>query len=68
MMILRVIGTGRKWGQKLEPTEKSITIAGVACTLREWDAWEGGDGTSRQQFFRYTSIEPAGEIRDDRRA
>ena len=66
-MLLQVIATGRKWGQKLDPSEKSLSINGVRCVVKEFDAWEGGDGKQeKQQFFRCTSIELATPIRDDR--
>jgi hypothetical protein len=68
MMLLRVIATGRQWGNKVEETTSAVTISGIKCLLREFDAWEGGDGTphAKQQYYRFISVEPAEKIRDDR--
>lgn len=68
-MILKVIGTGRQWGDKVEEKISKVTLAGVTCVIREFDAWEGGDGALvRQQFFRFTVLEVEGTVRDDRGA
>lgn len=64
-MLLKVIATGRQ--AKVDEKQTRTTIGGVTCVVREFDAWEGGDGGEvRQQYFRCTSIEPEHRIRDDR--
>lgn len=66
-MILKVVATGRGWGNKLDATEKRVTIGGVDCLVKEFDAWEGPLEAGKQgQFYRFTSFTPI-SFRDDRR-
>lgn len=66
-MLLKVIATGRQWGDKVDARETRQTIAGVACMVCEFDAWDGPTDANQQgQYFRYTAFEPAGAVRDDR--
>lgn len=66
-MILKVVATGRQWGDKVDARETRQSIAGVACIVSEADAWDGPtEPGGKGQFFRFTSVRPASGIRDDR--
>ena len=71
VMLLKVVATGRQWGDKIDEKVTRQMIGGVPCIVREFDGWDGGEFDGKtlgpQQFYRFTVIEPEKPIRDDRK-
>ena len=66
-MILKLIATGRPWGNKVAPSISTPSIGGVKCIVTEQDIWEGPDNADQQgQYYRGTWLELASKARDDR--
>jgi hypothetical protein len=67
-MILKVIATGRQFGDKKDAIEQRVTVGGVKCVVKELDAWEGPEVAGASgQYFRHTWLETDAAVRDDRR-
>jgi len=66
-LTMKVVATGRQWGDKVEGTAKPVSIAGIPMRVREFDAWDGGDGAIGhvQQYYRWTVLEHISPPRDD---
>ena len=65
-MLLKVIETGRRWGDKREDSVTSVSVAGVKCTVTEYDSWSGPIEVGQSgQYFRVATVEPVA-VRDDR--
>lgn len=66
-MLLKMIATGRQWGDKRDPQTSHIKIGGVDCVVTECDSWEGSTTADGQgQYYRAAFLEVAGKVRDDR--
>jgi hypothetical protein len=66
-MLLKMIATGRDFGDKVEPKVTKLSVGGVACVVTEDDRWEGPTfpGGPRQ-YYRATWLETVNKVRDDR--
>lgn len=58
-MLIKAIATGRKWGDKRNPVEKTVVVEGVKLRLIEADTWSSGDENSlnRSCYVRTTMLE-----------
>lgn len=66
-MLLKAIATGRQFGDKRDPVSSTVRIAGVECTVEEFDGWEGPiEPGGSAQYFRFTMLRTAKPQRDDR--
>lgn len=57
-MLISASRTGRKtFGNKLDPKEAAVTVAGVKLTLLEADTWSSGEHPGDGEYIRCVWLE-----------
>ena len=69
-MLIKADRTGRKdFGNKIEPTETTVSIAGVKLTVEQVDTWSSGEYPGDGEYIRCTfiygpNVDPYSNIKD----
>jgi hypothetical protein len=64
---LKILATGRRYGDKREADTRNLTINGVQISVVERDIWEGPvEAGEEGRYFRQTEIVGPARHRDDR--
>lgn len=57
-MLIKAIRTGRRtFGDKVDPTDSIVTVAGVKLRARESDTWSSGEHAGDGEYIRFTWLE-----------